>query len=643
MLNPTDSIILTREVFPDTNLQRCHSILGFIIAVSICDLIFCTASIVIPSFFATLIAVSYPVFFAKKYSDLEKASSLNAAIAVVVTFLFTILLNQASLMFYSTCSLISATLLLGVIPYVWRDRITTGELENEHIDIIRLGVKLAPQALWCFYLAQKLAEGKNPILQQQLLEQQKAGQYIKTGRPWFNWSGLEKSIPNRIFRPTSVEELQDIVSIARNEKCKVRAVGRTYSWTPWWGADDILVQSAALNKMEMDLSDPNNPRVIVEPGVSNWQLNTFLEKHGYALPSNVVLEVVRIGGLISTGSHGSGWNESIISDYIHAVDIVDANGEIRRFEEGITDEDVMNAARVNFGMFGLIWRFSLNVVPNFNVHYQDFHCSKEELYANIKTWVTSYDAVDVFYFPFASKVWIKTQQKLLSREPAKSFRKSISELVIANLQMEVGRLVWTYARHHPVFTRKLGPISMTMTPKHNTITPISDWVHHRRAADGVAMGNIEIAFDLDDDFKNFIDAWEMFEKLTNEYALRGEYPFNVAANARFVSHTNALLSPANGRGKKCFIEVLSRVNTKGWEKYSGELAEQWLQLPNAAPHWPKEWRHIPNIEKYLRARHGDNIRKFDQIRKELNVDPENIFINDMCQKLLDLGKKTEPS
>ena len=49
----------------------------------------------------------------------------------------------------------------------------------------------------------------------------------------------------------------------------------------------------------MDLSDDAHPRVVVECGATVKEANDVLERHGYALPLNVVLESVRFGGLIA--------------------------------------------------------------------------------------------------------------------------------------------------------------------------------------------------------------------------------------------------------------------------------------------------------------------------------------------------------
>ena len=46
---------------------------------------------------------------------------------------------------------------------------------------------------------------------------------------------------------------------------------------------------------------------------------------------------------------------------------------------------------------------------------------------------------------------------------------------------------------------------------------------------------------------------------------------------------------------------------------------------------------IEGIESHLRQRYAEQVAAFERIRRALNVDPDGMFINKMCQRLLDLG------
>lgn len=97
-----------------------------------------------------------------------------------------------------------------------------------------------------------------------------------------------------------------------------------HSWSDLVPTDGIVVFIHKLNKVTLDLSNDAHPRVIIESGATVKEVNDVLEEHGYKLPLNVVLESVRFGGLIATGSHGSGWNNPTLADRVHALEIVTA-------------------------------------------------------------------------------------------------------------------------------------------------------------------------------------------------------------------------------------------------------------------------------------------------------------------------------
>lgn len=152
-----------------------------------------------------------------------------------------------------------------------------------------------------------------------------------------------------------------------------------------------------LNRIELDLANPEQPRVRMECGATVAEVNAVLERAGYALPFNVVLESVRFGGLIATGSHGSGWAHPTLSDLVHSIDILAGDGELRHFEAGITPDDVMSAARLNLGMFGLIVRMTLDIQRTWRVRASDQRVPIAEAMARLPELVTTHDNCDFFW------------------------------------------------------------------------------------------------------------------------------------------------------------------------------------------------------------------------------------------------------
>ena len=109
---------------------------------------------------------------------------------------------------------------------------------------------------------------------------------------------------------------------------------------------------------------PRSPTVWAEAGVTNRQLNRELARFGLCMPWNVVLENVRVAGIASTGTHGTGKATATVGDLVEAFEVVDAEGRLRVLSEETVGAEVMSAARLGLGLFGVIARVRLRVVPH---------------------------------------------------------------------------------------------------------------------------------------------------------------------------------------------------------------------------------------------------------------------------------------
>ncbi|MCI0553892.1 MAG: FAD-binding protein [Anaerolineae bacterium] len=452
-------------------------------------------------------------------------------------------------------------------------------------------------------------------------------------RAWENWGRTARCQPEFSFYPQRVEDLIQIVDFARERGRQVRVAASGHSWSGLVPTDGILVFVHQLNKVTMDLSDESNPRVVIESGATVKEVNDVLEAHGYTLPLNVVLESVRFGGLIATGSHGSGWNNSTLSDLVHAIEIVTASGQLHKFQVGVDSDEVMNAARLNLGMFGIIYRITMNVQKSWVVHAQDQRLPIDQVLENLKERVLAHDNMDLFWWPFCNQFWVKTWQRTegeITAKPRKSLNDKVGSAIGARFHNEMLRLQSTFPRLTPGLSR----FTFKVTPsKGDKVVDIVEAIHYRRAIEVAKMGCVEVAFKIDSGFDNVKWAIQAVMKRVEAYAQRGEYPMNVTMNVRFIHNSNCLLSPAFGEGHTCYIEILSRTNQADWESFSGEVASEWLTLPQARPHWAKEFQHIPNVIQHIKSSFGENIRRFNQIKDQLQVDPTHMFVNHTLEEI----------
>jgi hypothetical protein len=452
-------------------------------------------------------------------------------------------------------------------------------------------------------------------------------------RPWVNWARTAGCFPALSCYPRSPDDLRRIVCFAHASGRRVRAVGAGHSWSALVPTSDILVSMAGLDHVAMDLRDPAHPRVVVGGGATVRAVNDVLERHGYALPFNVVLESVRFGGLVATGSHGSGWNNPTLSDLVHAIEVVDAAGELRRFEAGVDAEEVMSAARLHLGMFGLAASITLNVQPSWNVRARDRLVPLADVLPNLKELVLGHENLDLFWWPFCERLWVKSWHR--TDEPATArprHNAADAAWAWATSQMHQGAL--HLCRGVPSLTPAICRGLLPFTPSTgDRVVPVVEAIHYRRAIEVARMGCLEIAFKIEPDFANVRWAIEVALERVRTYGASGQYPLNVTLNARFIHNSDCMLSPAYGPGHTCYIEILGAGEPALWQRFSGEVALEWMTLPQAMPHWAKQYRHIPGILEHIKGKLGPNIARFNRVKTELGVDPEGMFLNDTLREL----------
>ena len=454
-------------------------------------------------------------------------------------------------------------------------------------------------------------------------------------RPWRNWAGDVRCTPELTFEPGSVEDLAAIVRFAVGTDRKVRVVGSGHSWSALVPTDDVLVRVGRLDRVYVDGVGTEHPRVVIESGATVKQVNDVLERAGLALPFNVVLESVRFGGLIATGSHGSGWHQRTLSDLVHAIEVVTAAGEIRHFERGIDPDRTMRAVCVSLGTFGVIWRVTLDVVPTFRVRAVDRRVPLAEALERVAEWVPSHDNCDLFWWPFTEQVWVKTWDRTEAPATAKP-RASRVEAARSRVEAHVLDGALSLSRRIPRCTPMVSRSAFRNTPSQgDKVVDVVEAIHYRRSIEITAMGCVEIAFKVEnDDFDGVRFAIGEAVAAVRRWAAAGRYPMNVTLNVRFIHDSGCLLSPASGDGHTCYVEILARTRQRDWHEFSAEVASAWLTLPRARPHWAKEHRHLPGIVEHVRAAYGAELDEFRRVRSELGVDPDDTFVNEAVGELL---------
>jgi D-arabinono-1,4-lactone oxidase/FAD binding domain len=478
-----------------------------------------------------------------------------------------------------------------------------------------------------------LEHGYRPELRARLHAEARRQRIRRERLHWRNWGRTAACHPQVAFLPETAGDLVEIVAEARARKLRVRVAATGHSWPALATTSDVLVITHRLDMVTVDLDDPQRPLLIAEAGATNQQINDVLEQHGLTLPFNVVLESVRIGGLVATGSHGSGWETPTLSDLVEAIEIVSAAGDLVCYRAATHGPEVMSAVRLSLGLFGIIYRVHLRVEPNYRVQQRDTRVPIATMRAQIAELAPRHEALDIYYWPYQKYVTLRAWDRTDAPSVAatrKTWRRRFEHGAFALFHSAEQWVMRTW----PTTTPAIAAFNYQWLPHHNRVTDVVEAIHWRDAIEMLRVSCIEFAFKLDPEFETFQQAWQDAIDVIDAFAAQGRYPFNMTLNARFISSSGCLLAPASGPGHTCYIEILSSSPTPYWQEFASAIAMRWMQLPGARPHWAKEWEFIPGIEAFIGHAYGDQIGQFLAVREALGVDPERMFSNELLDRVI---------
>jgi len=453
----------------------------------------------------------------------------------------------------------------------------------------------------------------------------------KDGVRWTNWGRTFHCVPRTMCVPLRLEDLCAVVRQASQEGRKLRMVAGGFTWSSMAASDDILVFCERLTSIDI-ASDRKT--VWAECGATNRQLNRALAAKGLQLPWNVVLETVGVAGIVSMGTHGSGKDSGTLSDLVEALDVIDASGNRRVLSEATIGAEAMEAARLGFGVFGVIARVQLRVEPACRVLQIDQKMRVSETIADLPNLVRKHDSVEIFWFPYTKWAWVRTFDR--TERPLTLRSHGLGFLARNFVEMAVsGGSLWAVSKWYPAGLPRMVRLFAGTLSFHERVLPMTEAIHYRRWVELVRTGCIEVGFKIDDDdFSNFRRIFHGTRQLVDDWTKRGRYPFDLTINIRFVGPSRALLSPAYGPGLTCYIEALFVRRGPHWKAFTNELINLWLSAePAALPHWAKEFEHVVGIDALAKERLGARLTRFRAALKSAGVDPSGMFVNDLVRRV----------
>ncbi|CAG8481165.1 7394_t:CDS:2 [Ambispora leptoticha] len=499
-----------------------------------------------------------------------------------------------------------------------------------------------------------ILEERSPLYRKELRGFTLRSAVPSSDKTWDNWAGTIHLAPEAIFRPTTLTDLQDIVNLARTNGKTIRCAAEGHTYSSLSVTKKYLVIVNNLNKIQVLQSKQYGWVITAEAGTQISEIDHALRTNNppLALSSATVLDEFRAAGVVATGSHGAKFALGLIADHVVSMKIVAADGKVYEFSD-ITNPLEMSAARVNLGLFGIIYSVTLRTEPMFNFRLTDtLPLAKDFLVPSvIKQLVESSDGVEIFYWPFNSynqsapqpldptkdKMWVK--QWVRTDEQPTLTPEQISALHDAQNKSSLqGNQVYQLLLQNPQATPNVtasiwleGPGKMPTS----FVLQAPDAIHYEAGIGNIPDETLEFVFKVDPDYANVAKEFQAIINATYAAAAQNSFPLNLVAEARILKSTRTLLAPSfnlDPNAVYCFMEVTSYHYTPGYQTFAAMFGQRWIQTYKAKPHWAKEWEYVPNIKSYLSQAYKEQINIFEKIRAK--YDPDKLFFdNESLQEI----------
>lgn len=426
---------------------------------------------------------------------------------------------------------------------------------------------------------------------------------------WVNWAGDQSCRPLEIVRPASRDELAEAIASAAAAGRTVSVAGSGHSFTEAAITDGVMMKVEALRGV-LD-ADPSSGLVRVGAGTVLADLNEELAALGLAMENLGDIDRQTIAGAISTGTHGTGAGLRNISAQVEGMELVLADGSVRRLTAA-TQPELLRAARVGVGAVGAIAAVTLRCVPAFTLERVDTPRPREEVLDAFQALADANDHFELFTFPYADNALVLERNRTDGPpRPRGRLAAYFNDVVFEN---------WA-----------LAALAATGKAFPGRIPALS------RLADRLASGSRTT------DRSDRVFANERRVRFTEmeygvprehgpeaarrviEWVRSNNYPVFFPIEMRVAAGDDASLSPSHGRDT-AYIAV-HQYRGMEWRRYF-EAVEEIMDSYGGRPHWGK--RHFQTAATL--APRYPAWAEFQRARDEL--DPARVFTNAYAERVL---------
>lgn len=456
--------------------------------------------------------------------------------------------------------------------------------------------------------------GFNPL--QRALADERDNYGFMGGGKWRNWTGNVRMKPQRIVRPSTLEELQDVVS----KSGKIRAVGSGHSISTIAFTDQTLMNTQDLSGILH--VDKERQTIKIRAGTKLHYFNDLAAKHDLVIPSTGDTTYQSLGGLLSTGTHGTGmkWGSCSDEESLVGMELIRPDGSLLSLsQDRAEDREMLAAARVSLGSFGIVYSVTLKLAPLHNLEHQGRKARIEDAFDS--SLLEKNDHYEFSYFPYTDQCYQFFRNKTdkpITATPLKTwFNEDFLQNDLAKILMEGLSLVPSkapdvmkaFVQNFPE-SQDIDRADRIMTIKRKTPAYLMEFALPIHAGP---------------------QAVERYRAVLSDFSKKsGHERFFVTlpSQVRFVrADRGTLISCAEGRDT-CWFGLGSHISLKGHEPFFRAMEKELLKL-GGKPHWGKCF-----FENPMDLHPG--FKRWAELQS--SFDPAEKFQSDYLKRLKSYGK-----
>lgn len=433
----------------------------------------------------------------------------------------------------------------------------------------------------------------------------------RPGGTWQNWARTEKTRPQFVEYPSTIEAVRRSVRAAANRGRRVKAVGAGHSFTGIAAATGTLLELTELSGLVS--VDRDRGRVRLLAGTRLHRIPALLAPYGLAMTNLGDIDRQSIAGAISTGTHGTGARFGGIATQVVGATLVTADGELLTVDED-DEPGLLPAVALGLGALGILVDVTIQCVPAFVLEAVERPEPLDSVVDDVLTRAEAADHFEFYWFPHTDVALTKTNTRLPAdapTSPLSTVGKVVDDVIVGNA---VHQAVCSIGRVAPPLVPGINRLSARVWGDRSFSDASAKVFATSR---GVRFREMEYAVPLD----QLASAFRGIQRVVDESGGNIEFPVEV----RVAAADDLWLSTASGRTSG-YLAVHRYWRADHTDYFAA--VEEVMLAHGGRPHWAK--LHTLDAAA-LRARYP-RFDDFTALRDRL--DPTRMFTNAYLDRVL---------